>query len=55
MAVNERIVKQQLRQLLRNVDFETETQRSITHRLEQELDVSLSQFKPLIKVGTGTG
>lgn len=50
--MNERIVKQRLQQVLRKVDFETETQRTITHRLEQELGVSLSQFKPLIKVGS---
>jgi hypothetical protein len=45
-----RTVKQKLRKLLRVVDFDVETQRSITAQLERELNTSLSQHKPLIKV-----
>ncbi|KAL4857528.1 RNA polymerase II transcriptional coactivator [Chlorella vulgaris] len=44
-----RTVKQKLRKLLRVVDFDVETQRSITAQLERELNTSLSQHKPLIK------
>lgn len=47
---DEKIVKQKLRTLLKEVDFETATQRSITQKLEEELEVNLSQHKPMIKV-----
>jgi hypothetical protein len=47
---DEKIVKQKLRTLLKEVDFETATQRSITQKLEQELEVNLFQHKPMIKV-----
>lgn len=53
MTVDERIVKQRLRSLLADVDFETATQRTITQQLEGELGVPLSAHKPLIKVGAG--
>ncbi|PRW20186.1 transcriptional coactivator p15 [Chlorella sorokiniana] len=49
MAADARIVKQRLRALLRTVDFETETQRTITAKLENELGMPLSAHKPLIK------
>ncbi|KAI7839951.1 hypothetical protein COHA_006345 [Chlorella ohadii] len=49
MTADARIVQQRLRTLLRTVDFETETQRTITAKLEQELGVPLSAHKPLIK------
>ena len=50
-----KIVKQKLRNLLKEVDFDTATQRSITQTLEQELEVNLSQHKPMIKVGGAAG
>lgn len=51
---DDKIVKHKLRQLLSSADMEKETQRSLTQRLEAELGLSLSQHKPMIKVGSET-
>lgn len=48
-----KIVRAKLRKLLRRVDMDSATQRSIQKELEEDLGVPLDDYKQLIKVCEG--
>lgn len=47
--MDESQVRERLRQLLPQLDLDTATQRTIQERLEDEMGISLEQYKPLLK------